>query len=344
VRDIAALIHATEDTTPDTTLGESLGETIPGIQDRLTLIVIGDHGPAALLWDPTFILPKEIALRTNRFNDASYSASFDSGGRFIALAAGLPGTTGWTISIGIPTDVGRVDLNAVDSHVWHATEIGRFAWIAWTDDGTKHLMTAKANPLGKSLGETTDLGAVPDAATLIRWDASGFILNDGGDTVVLLKPDGSPATSFEGVVVAASATTMVTAPAQSDPSRLTDASLRSRNGELVEDIFLRDPATSDAGIETGTRTFAMSRTSDLLATVDMDSATTRLKVEGPSLSATRNLRQQTGVIPIGFTSDDRYFVFVSERGNNLIFVDWNAGRTNELAIPDEYLVLAFDIG
>jgi hypothetical protein len=75
-----------------TTLGITLSEAIPGIRDRLTLVVDGPNGPAVLLWDPSFVVPKELSLIANSTGDsassgdAGYSASFDSGGRFMALA------------------------------------------------------------------------------------------------------------------------------------------------------------------------------------------------------------------------------------------------------------------
>jgi|GEM_PF-2144267 len=345
-RDIAALTSATTapDSSPTTTLGDSLGETIPGVQDRLTLIVIGDDGPAALLWDPSFILPKEIPLDTDPLDDAVYSASFDSGGRFIALAADIPGSIGSALYIGIPTDVGAVDLADVDSHVWHATEVGRLAWIGRASDGTKHLRTAKANPLGKSLTQAIDHGPIGDGEHLVRWDSRGFILADGTERVVLRDNESGLIATIDGTAVATSATTIVTAPAGSDPLRLTSATLRSRTGDIVETLDVEALGPSETEVDERIRTFSMSRNSDLLARIDVDPTRTRIEVRGPSLSALRILQHHDDVPPIGFTSNDRYFVFASDGNNDLVFVDWNIGSIHDLAIPDEYKVIAFDLG
>jgi hypothetical protein len=346
-RDIAALINApptTVEGAPTTTLGDSLGETIPGISDRLTLIVIGDNGPAALLWDPSFILPKELPLDTDPMDDAVYSASFDSGGRFIALAVNIPGSVGATVSVGVPSDVGDPEIADVDSYVWHATEVGHFAWISPGSDGENHLFTGEANPIGKSLTSVLDLGVVDDDETLVRWDAKGFILDARGLTTVLRSQDGSVSSSFDGTVIAASATSMVTAPAGMNPDRLTLASMRTRTGEITETIFSEGFSDIGEEIDERIRTFSMSRNSDLVARIDMTSTRTRLEVQGPSLSAIRILQHNDDVPPIGFTSNDRFFVFASDGGNDLVFVDWNLGSIHELSIPDQYNVIAFDIG
>lgn len=346
-RDIAAIINAPPSTlegATTTTLGDSLGETIPGISDRLTLIVIGDNGPAALLWDPSFILPKEISLDTDPMDDAVYSASFDSGGRFIALAVDIPGSLGSIVHVGIPTDVGAPDLTDVHSYVWHATEVGHFAWVAPAPDGSNHLFTGEANPIGKSLTSIADLGPIDDDETLVRWDATGFILDAAGRTTVLRANDATIVTTFDAIVVAASASTMVTAPAGMDPNRLTLATMRTRGGEITQTIFSEGFSESEVELDERIRTFSMSRNSDLVARIDMDPSRTRLEVQGPSLSAIRILQHHDDVPPIGFTSNDRYFVFAADGGNDLVFIDWNVGSIHDLPIPDQYKVIAFDIG
>lgn len=345
--DVAALLDAppeTADGDTTTTLGNSLSETIPGIEDRLTLIVVGHNGPAALLWDPSFILPKENPFDAEPIEDAVYSASFDSSGRFLALGVETPGSVGATVSVGVPTDVGNADLTNVDSYLWHASEVGRFAWVAPSADGTPHLYTAKANPLGHTLAEGTDLGPIDDDEVLIRWDSRGFILDASGETTVLRGSEGAVVSTIDAAVVAASATTMITTPPGSDRTRLTEATLLTRSGEIISNILAQGFSESQTEVDERIRTFAMSRSSDLVARIDMDPTQTRLEVSGPSLSALRILRHNDDVPPIGFTSTDRYFVFASDGGNDLVFVDWNIGSIHELSIPDQYKVIAFDIG
>jgi hypothetical protein len=146
------------------------------------------------------------------------------------------------------------------------------------------------------------------------------------------------------MVIAASATSMVTAPAGMNPDRLTLASMRTRTGEITETIFSEGFSDIGEEIDERIRTFSMSRNSDLVARIDMTSTRTRLEVQGPSLSAIRILQHNDDVPPIGFTSNDRFFVFASDGGNDLVFVDWNLGSIHELSIPDQYNVIAFDIG
>lgn len=345
--DIAALLNPppeTEDAATTTTLGGSLSETIPGIEDRLTLIVIGRAGPTALLWDPTFILPKEAPLDTDPMDNAVYSASFDSSGRFLALGAEIPGSAGATVSVGVPTSVGIADLTNVDSYLWHATEVGRFAWVAPSADGTPHLYTANADPLGRTLGEGTDLGQIDDDEVLVRWDSLGFILDASGETTVFRGPWGEVVSTIDSAVVATSATTIVTAPQRFDRTRLTVATLRTRSGEIISNVIAQSFSQSETEIDERVRTLVMSRGSDLVARIDMDPTKTRLEVSGPTLSEERIVEHDNGLLPIGFTSTDRYFVFGSDGGNDLIFVDWNNGSIHELSIPDQYEVIAFDIG
>ncbi|MDA2978444.1 MAG: hypothetical protein O3B42_01585 [Actinomycetota bacterium] len=340
----ASRTEAVEETTT-TTLGPTLSETIPGIKDRLTLVVDGPNGPAVLLWDPTFVVPKELSLIANgtgdsaSSGDAGYSVSFDSGGRFMALEVHGLRSPDSSLYLGIPTNVGGLDLVGVQSYRWHATEVGRIAWVQHRPGNQPTLSTASVDQLKKTVVDSSPLAEIDEGDSLVRWDRDGFVLNTADGQVVWRDPAGVEQSRIEGVAVAVGTTVMVLAPPQMNPSLLSSAQLFGRDGTPGATAL-------DAPLPPGIslRTFAISRTSDLVARIDVSSLGTRLQVSGPSLSSIHLLDNQDDLTALGFTANDEFFVFERLRTNDLVFVDWDLGTVQELNIPDQYTVVALDIG
>ncbi len=331
---------ADDDATTTTIFGLPLNETIPDIEDRLTLIVSSEDGPAALQWDPDFIRPKEIILSFRPAEDSFHEASFDSGGRFIAVAEKLQNSVTYSLSLGIPTNLETGTLPGVQSHVWHATEVGRLAWIQRMADESSMLYTADVDPLTKSLMHISAVGPVTDAEQLVRWDSQGFLLNSQLQTAMWrASDDATLVRSKPGLVAAVSATTMILAPSGVFPTHLTDANLATRSGDAIRTLFDRRVMEDDA-----TARVAMSTNTDLIVNFRGTIGTAHLEVHGPTVQNTQHLTYRRDLTPIGFSTNDRFVVLRLDGTNDLVFVDWAAGTFHTLDIPDGYEVLAFDIG
>ncbi|MCZ7533367.1 MAG: hypothetical protein M5U23_08185 [Acidimicrobiia bacterium] len=328
------------DTTTTTIFGLPLNETIPDIEDRLTLIVSSEDGPAALQWDPDFIRPKEIILNFRPAEASFHEASFDSGGRFIAVAEKLQDSRTYNLSLGIPTNLETGTLHGVQSHVWHATEVGRLAWIQQMADESSMLYTANVDPLTRSLMHISAVGPVSDAEELVRWDSQGFLLNDGAPSVVWRSnTDAALVRSEPGLVAAASATTMILAPIGVLPTHLTEADLATRSGDVIRTLFDKRVMEDEAAAHV-----AMSANTDLIVNFRGANGSAHLEVSGPTVRNTHHLTYRRDLTPIGFSTNDRFVVLRLDGTNDLVFVDWAAGTFHTLDIPDGYEVLAFDIG
>lgn len=325
--------------TTTTTLGEPLSKIIPGIRDRLTLVVDGPNGPATLLWDPSFVEPKELTLLADTSEDVAYSASFDSGGRFMALFVHKSTASASSLYVGVPTNVGGLDLVGVQTYQWHATEVGRIAWVQLHPGSQPSLFTATVDQLQKTVSDVEELAELADGDRLVRWDPAGFVFNTSDNRVVWRDQAGVEQSHIEGTAVAAGTTVTVLAPPGMNPHLLSTAQL------MVRDSASRDTIL-DAPLPPGMtlRTYAMSRNSDLVARVDVSALGTRLEVSGPSLAAIHLLDNQDDLAPWGFTGNDQYFVFARIGTNDLVFVDWSLGSVQELDVPDQYTVVALDIG
>jgi len=317
-----------------------LQEVIPDITDRLTLIVIGPEGPATLLWDPSFVDPRVVDIQHPVEGDFEYEASFDSSGRFVALASTAPQSDQISLRAGIPTDLGTVDLDDVDSYQWHATEVGRLSYVQKGASGEPTLYTAVIEPFSRLLFEITEVAIVADSERLARWDTSGFILT-GTDpsTVRALDSSGVPLWSEPGVVLATSGHTVFISPSAAEGNVISTVNSFDRDGQRLAAV-LDEPTDADASV----RTMTLSANSDLAATVNVTSGVTTLTVEGPQLSSAHIVVHDAGLIPLGFTSNDAFFVFADGSTNDLVFVKWDIGEVYTLDVPDGFDVVGLDIG
>jgi hypothetical protein len=322
------------------TMAPQLEDIIAGITDRLTLIVVGPDGPAAMLWDPSFVEPKIIDLGIAKEGDYDYEASFDSSGRFIALASTPVDSQLTAVHVGVPTEVGDVDLVGVTSIEWHATEVGTLAFVQPNQSGEPTLYTARVNPLSRTLNDIIEITTVEQRTDLLRWDADGFILTGGQYGGVHAFDDaGVDQWSKPGHALAASAHMILISPLSAEGNAVTTVEAFTRDGEAIGTVL-----NESVGTDILLRTMSMSKNSDLLARIDMRQERTRLEVTGPQIAAIRIVQHNDDIPPIGFTSNDEYFVFEGDGNNDLVFIKWNIGAIFELDVPEGYDVIGFDIG
>lgn len=318
----------------------SLQEIIPGLNDRLTLVVVGPNGPATLLWDPSLVDPRIVELQHPTEDELDYEASFDSSGRFVAVSSILEDAVQPGLRIGIPTDLGVIDLEGIDSYQWHASEVGHLAFVQTDASGPARLITGVVDPLSRLLVDVTEIVRFSPTSTLIRWDTTGFILShDESGSVTAIDETGVVQWSEPGVAVATSGRTVLIAPAGSDRTSVDDVSAFTRTGERTGTIL---PAV--AGDGTSARMVMLSTNSDLMARLDLAANTTTIAVDGPQAAGTVTVQHEESVSPLGFTSNDAFFVFASNSTNNLIFVNWEVGAVHEVDVPDGFEVIGFDIG
>lgn len=328
---------------PPTTVAVSLQEAVPGVTDRLTLIANGPNGPTALLWDPSFIQPKPLPIEINPDSDNQSatlrSASFDAGGSFVAVTSPLLESDTMLLRIGSPTDLSATELLGTTSHIWHASDVAHLAWIATSPDGLSTLYTARVNPLSTTLMDELEVAEVPSNSSLIRWDTDGFILDTGSGEVLVLTTHGEEAWRRAGYALAASASTILVAPSGADPERLATAAALDRSGTEINVLF--DEEVDDQLIG---RTVALSGKTGLLARIDVRQERTRIELNGASFAGTRIIQYNDDVEPIGFTSNDKYFVFKADGSNDLVFVNWSLGSFHVLSVPDQFGIVGLDLG
>ena len=206
--------------------------------------------------------------------------------------------------------------------------------------GEPTLYTAVIEPFSRLLFEITEVAIVADSERLARWDTSGFILT-GTDPSMVRALDGSgvPRWSEPGAILATSGHTIFISPSAAEGTVISTVNSFDRDGRRLAAV-LDDPMDADASV----RTMTLSANSDLAATVNVTSGATTLKVEGPQLSSSHAVVHEADLIPIGFTSNDAFFVFADGNTNDLVFVKWDIGEVYTLDVPDGFDVVGLDIG
>jgi hypothetical protein len=320
-------------TTTATTLPPRLEDLLPGITDRLTLIAESHDDDSAwtLLWDPSFRVPKAIPLGIEASPTADLtSARFDSSGRHVAVAT--CGSTACDLYVGSPSEVGTSpDVEAVLGFAWHATEVGRIAWVAPSDDGYD-VVVASSNPLSQTVEDVEKAFTLSDPFRIVRWDSDGFVVMFSGDKAVTaaLEPDGSIIWTSDAAARTTAASDVVAVYSPEDGWFLLDRT----SGEPVE-----SPGTPQELVYVGT-----SDTSDLIARLaTREQGGLFLKVSGGSLRAQRIVTIEEQYTPIGFTADATYFLFLSGE-DRVVFVDWNLGAARTVDAPEGYRIIGIDVG
>ncbi|MCL1598476.1 MAG: hypothetical protein M3094_04785, partial [Actinomycetia bacterium] len=287
-----------------------------------------------LLWDPSFRIPREYPLSIDTADRASaVFVRFNSGGR--TLAVGRQTRRGYHVYLGAPTDLGtEPDLVTNSPIAWHASEVGVLAWIVTNDDGTIELHTGSVNPLTGSLMNDRVVTALDAPARIVRWDSTGFIIDDGRQ-VHALDQSGRLLWSRAGSSLSATPSLVVVAVPEGD----TGTSRWS-----IIDRATGDPADVDITSSFNDLTVVASRDLDIIAAVSGNESRSTLTVGGPDLVTKRIVQVDADVTPIGFTTSNTYMVFEANGTNDLIFVNWRTGATQTLGIPEIYEVLALDLG
>ncbi len=326
-------------TTTAPALNPRLDELLPGTTDRLTLIAQNEDGLWALLWDPSFREPKPLQLDV-AFDEAINTAvaSFDSGGRFLAVMTCIEGATvPCELFVGSPTNVGpEPDVRDTTSFLWHSSEVGRIAWLDGESPNATTLATGSVNPLSGRIEDVDQRFPVSERAALVRWDTEGFVLATPEGTLVLTG-DGEPVWTHGGTAI--TATDMVVGIVENDGTwtlldRTFGKAIESPALGSIDDsvVFI---ATSDAANLIGR--LAHGRASG--SGSDMS-----LTITGGSLRAPRILTIPQRFGPLGFTADAEYFLLTTADLGDIGFVDWRIGATRVAALPPGYSVIALDLG
>ena len=319
---------------PPETLPPRLEDALPNLTDRLTLVAMVDDAFQTLVWDPSFRVPKAYDLPiVDNGPLADIEASFDSGGRTVAVEVTTPQAT--RVYVGDPTDIGQIaDIVGPTSFLWHASQVAAIAWVLPGRDGQWELHTGKVDPLMGTITNDSVVAGFSIPVGLVRWDSSGFILNKGS-SVVAVDASGQDMWQLSGVAVSGSASVLaIIAPDDSASEtrwliadRLTGAATSHQVTGVPRDVWV-----------------TTSRDSDLIAEIAASTARTRVLVDGPELAAKRIVQVDLNVSPIGFTSSGEFLQFNEFGSNDLVFVNWRTGATHTVPIPDNTIIIASDLG
>ena len=319
---------------PPETLPPRLEDSLPNLTDRLTLVAIVDGALQTLLWDPSFRVPKAYALPIEDVDTGTdIEATFDSGGRTLAVTVTTPETT--RVYLGNPADIGRApDIVSPVSLLWHASEVGAISWILPGKDDQWDLHTGKVDPLSGAITNDAVVAHFEIPVGLVRWDSSGFVLNQGS-SVIAISPAGVPMWEQRGVAVSGSASILaVIAPDDS----------ASQTRWVITDRISGEAAPQQVTGTPGEIWVTTSRDTDLVAEIAASLDKSRALISGPEIAAKRIVQVDLHVAPIGFTSSGEYLQFNLFDSNDLVFVNWRTGATHIVPIPDNTTVIASDLG
>lgn len=333
--DVASFSATTLDeegsTTTATTLPPRLEELLPGITDRLTLVAERDGEAVTLLWDPSFRVPKMIPLGVSSTSRSHITAAlFDRGGRFVALEKCDAQQT-CDLYVGLPADVGaRPDIENAFGFTWHASEVGRLAWVQASENGYT-VYTATANPLSKSIQDIQPAFTLAELPSLVQWDNLGFV------ATYLIEPQRTVALTPTGTEVWTRTGRGTTA---------TESIVAVVDGSQGWSIVARDTGEpGGAGAPAEELLYvSTSDSAELIARLSVrNEEYYSLTVTGGALSAPRIVTIEQDYTPLGFTDDGTYFLFLSGE-ESIVFVDWNRGAARTVSAPDGDTIIGIDVG
>jgi len=322
-------------TEPTEALPPTLAEMIPGVTERLTLVTTDGDAVRTFVWDPTFRVPNEFTMESPN-SPEWLSASFDVGGRYIAVNGGeVPTERGTDIWIGPPTEIDPTPpLNAIHSYVWHATDVSRLGYVTSAGDGYV-LETVDVDILSKAPSEPVISLSFDRLPNLVRWDNHGIIIQVD-DEIVVLDSAGEELWRLDGWAHSAS-------PGYIAQVRMTGSGAQWYlvNRESAETLPFADFGVDAAAELTDV---IASPNSDIFAAVTNRGTRSTITVVGPTQSAPRIAQVDNVVYPYTFTADSKFLILKSATSNDLTFVDWRSGATHILDVADGNRVLAVDIG
>jgi hypothetical protein len=318
--------------TPDTR--PRLGEILPDVNDRLTLVAMNDDGVASLLWDPGFRIPvAAIHSIDAEIPGRRISASFDSGGRTLAIQS--CGGEGCALYLGSVADVGlEPDVEGSSGFVWHASEVTTIAWLAPIGQNESAVVTGRVNPISGELKDSEVRFNVPASSRLIRWDAHGFVIDEGHATSSF-SLSGEPIWNLSRWTAASASDTaiVVTSP------ELSGWTLADRHTGELADTTQTLPGDEDSFVWLTT-----SENTDLIGRVTDHGTHYSLMVTGEDITSPKTTKVNRSLRPFGFTNDGRFFVFMTTDRSHLTFIEWRTQETHEVTVPNSYRVLSIDIG
>lgn len=311
-----------------------LGEILPGVSDRLTLVAVNDDGVASLLWDPAFRIPVAAihAVGTD-YPARGLDASFDSGGRTLGIQ--WCGEQGCSLYLGPVSDVGsEPDVDGLSGYVWHASEVATIAWLFPIDTHQSALITGRVNPVSGELKDVGEVFTVSASSRLVRWDAQGFLIDEGYATSAY-SPTGEPMwTLSPWTAASASDTAVVVTSPEEKGWRLADRT----TGELI------DGNEAPAADEDSFIWLTTSDNTDLIGRVADHGTHYSLMVSGEDVPLGKGTNVDNSLRPFGFTNDARFFVFMTTDRSHITFINWRTQETHEITVPNNYRVLSMDIG
>ena len=171
-------------------LPPTLEESIPGVDQRLTLVTTDGDALWTLVWDPSFRAPKPSAVMTPGETVWS-SAAFDAGGRVVAATGAHPrNPLPQDVWLGSPTQINHTpDIQDTYAVAWHATELSRLAFVRLSlNAGSEPLFQLWTTTIDITTNSRTEPTLGVEAAeppTIVRWDGDGFVLQIGQRTLII---------------------------------------------------------------------------------------------------------------------------------------------------------------
>jgi hypothetical protein len=311
-----------------------LGEILPGVNNRLTLVAVNDDGVASLFWNPAFRIPvAAIHAMEAEYPGRGVDASFDSGGRTLAIQWCASGNC--ALYLGSAGDIGsQPDVDGTSGYVWHASQVSTVAWLQPIDESQAVLVSGRVNPVSGELKDVTEAFIVSAASRLVRWDAQGFLIDEGHATSAYSPTGERMWTLSQWTAASASDTTVVVTSREETGWRLADRS----TGQLIEKD---QPPAAD---EESFIWLTTSENTELIGTVADHGTHYSLMVSGEDITAPKSTRVDNSLRPFGFTNDARFFVFMTTDRSHITFIDWRTRETHEVTVPNNYRVLSMDIG
>lgn len=316
-----------------TTLPPSLEEMIPEVKDRLTLITRDANGVWAVTWDPAFRVPKQEPIEVlDGSVDGELRASFDRSGQYVAFSGSQSGES--LTVVGQPTSLSLDNLLGGSMITWHASEVGRLAYMVVDEQGTSTIYVGSVDPATGSLDGATSVLSIEGRAELTRFDRHGFILRN--DFTQAFDPDGVPMWAVEGVWPASANDSTIFVVDQTQQwlqiDRLT--------GAPIEDQRLSG-SLDDAAFWVST-----TEDTDLIARIvgDPNEGKFSMTVVGGGMRAPRIKAFDEQLHPLRFTRNGDFFVFTNRSRTELVFVDWWNGAEYTVPMPDGHTFFDFHLG
>jgi hypothetical protein len=178
-----------------TRVDQGISEVIEGFPDGLITTVRADgRSLEALLW-PLRGEPYERTIPVGASNPPT-PVDFDVSGRRMATLLPEPGEASGVLYAGVPENAAIVD-SGVNGYAWHDSTARALAYTTIIDE--ELFLLVAADDLFEPALTTRAVGI---DGSVVAWGDWGFAIEDTGDSIVLLTPDGEIKDSKPGRVLA----------------------------------------------------------------------------------------------------------------------------------------------